>query len=188
MAASDPVVQSIRVAMALNERFGDLAAAPGASFANKAGMSRTLNEDELALRIGEAQQIYPEIWRHLDDARAALVARGVDTALYDAFRAAHGDVKLGVPRVDVEVVTTGYPATIYRSVKTAVFNDVGHRQAKEACRALMAAMPEVDWAAIELAEAAQTSAAIHDLTSGRRRAMIIAAAIAVLVLGYLVLR
>src|ERR1044071_1810225 len=56
----DPVVRSIRIAATLNDRFGALLK-EAASYQKVA---------EFELKIGEAQQIYPEIWRHFDEARA----------------------------------------------------------------------------------------------------------------------
>src|SRR5688572_20670424 len=73
----DAVVRSIRIATRLNERFG--AILREAATEHKAAA--------IELKIGEAQQIYPEIWRHLDEARAALGARGTAVRTYDELRA-----------------------------------------------------------------------------------------------------
>ena len=53
-----PAVRSIRIATTLNDRFGTII--------REAATNQTVAEFEL--KIGEAQQIYPEIWRHLDTA------------------------------------------------------------------------------------------------------------------------
>lgn len=132
---TDPV-QSIRVASALVERFGVLARTPQHNF--YAG-----SVEQTELRIGEAQQIYPEIWRHLGDAYAALVARGVKVPRFEELRA--GDhAHVGV--TDVDVVTYDTRAVS----KTATFNWDGHQRAVAACQVLMAAMPEVDWATLAM--------------------------------------
>jgi hypothetical protein len=150
MPPPDPAVRSIRIATTLNERFRDLMhqrSSPGDGTA------------ELELRIGEAQQIYPEIWNHLDDARKVIAARGGDTASYDAIKAKQG-VALGVTRVEVEdhhsIGLGGYDHT---QTKEAHFNLEGFRSAHKACAALMTAMPEVDWKAIERAENQEIAAA-----------------------------
>lgn len=93
MTPPDPAVRSIRIATTLNERFRDLMhqrSSPGDGTA------------ELELRIGEAQQIFPEIWNHLDDARKVIAERGGDTAAYDTIKASQGPARLGVTRVEVE--------------------------------------------------------------------------------------
>src|SRR5690242_1144143 len=89
----DPAVRSVRVAVALCERFVELLKGPSRVTAHKqrgALLGVSGDEEALSLRIGEAQQVYPEIWRHLDEARAAFAARGIDVAAYDQLRAAEG--------------------------------------------------------------------------------------------------
>src|SRR5690349_16682091 len=113
----DAPVRSLRVANALTERVAVLAT------------TSTLHPTPLDLRIGEAQSLYPEIWRHLDDARDVLHANGRDVSRYAALGAAHVDIK------------------------TAKYNVDGLRAAADARRALEAALPEVDWAALAMREA-----------------------------------
>ncbi len=145
----DPV-QSIRVATNLAERFGALLA------------DRSMPVSELELRIGEAQQLYPEIWRHLDEARTALAEQGRDVAEYDHMRRDEL-AQLGV--TDIESYTTvDYAALIggalrTKQVKTATFNVAGYRRALEACNALMRVMPEIDWRALAHAEEKEIRAA-----------------------------
>src|SRR4051812_39386132 len=82
----DPAARSVRIAVALSERFAELLKGPSTvTVRKKSGAMFGLsgNQDEMSLRIGEAQQLYPEIWRHLDDARAAFAARGLDVSGYD---------------------------------------------------------------------------------------------------------
>jgi hypothetical protein len=149
-APSDDAIRSIRVASTILDRFRDLLA------------KRSMSMDELELKIGESQQIYPEIWRHLGDARNVLAARGVDVAAFDDLR--RGElVELGVTDVEVtrEVDYTALLALRYRerAVKTATFNVAGYQRARQACQVLMATMPEVDWAALARAEDREIAAA-----------------------------
>jgi hypothetical protein len=128
---ADPV-QSIGIAKSLAERFATLS-----SVAHSGVVVN--NVAEMELRIGEAQQIYPEIWRHLEEAYAALVARGITVPRFDELRS--GDhARVGV--LDVEADMYDGRATW----KAARFNIDGHRRAVAACHMLMTAMPEVDWA------------------------------------------
>jgi hypothetical protein len=80
----DPL-QSLGVAAALADHFETLA---------RAGQDT----------IGEAEQIYPEIWRHLDDVRSVLATRGCDVSAYDPLRRAERLLK-GV--VDFQSVYDG---------------------------------------------------------------------------------
>lgn len=151
MTAPDPAVRSIRIASTLAERFLELMhqrTNPGDGSA------------EMELRIGEAQQIYPEIWNHLDDARKVLAERQADTRAYDEIKTAQGPVRIGVTRVEVEdqvdIGLDGYSRT---QTKEAFFNLDGYRAARKALSALMAVMPDVDWKAVERAENQEIAAA-----------------------------
>jgi hypothetical protein len=129
---ADPV-QSIRVASALLGRFPGL-------MKQAAGTS-----SEVELAIGEANQLYPEIWRHLDDARRELGDR--DTSIYDALRATVL-AALGVTEIETHATEwyTRYGTYAGTTLhKVVSFNDEGYQRARDACRALMAVMPEVDW-------------------------------------------
>ncbi|MGE5183029.1 MAG: hypothetical protein ACM31C_13250, partial [Acidobacteriota bacterium] len=143
----DPI-QSIRVATNLAERFRTLVSQTHSGFGE-------LGINDLELKIGEAQQIYPEIWRHLEDARGALVEHGRDVSAFDELR--EGElVKLGVTEIESKTQINYYALMMGRlrlqTVKTATFNAAGYQRAVAACRALMAAMPEVDWVALAKAE------------------------------------
>ncbi|MGE0400896.1 MAG: hypothetical protein AB7T06_29565 [Kofleriaceae bacterium] len=126
-------VQSIRVAAALLGRFpGLMKQASGTS-------------SEVELAIGEANQLYPEIWRHLDEAQRELVDR--DTRAYDVLRASVL-AELGI--TDIHTASTDwytkygtYAGTTHQKVVS--FNYAGYQRALAACKALQAAMPEVDW-------------------------------------------
>jgi hypothetical protein len=103
-------------------------------------------ESEMELAIGESNQLYPEIWRHLDEARADIAGR-YDTARYDALRATvlaeMGITAIGYQEVDWTTKYGAVLATTHR--KVASFDIEGYRRAQDACKALMAAMPHVDW-------------------------------------------
>ncbi|MCX5745256.1 MAG: hypothetical protein NT062_22495 [Proteobacteria bacterium] len=157
-AHSDPPVRSVRVAMALTERFRELVSGPA-----------TGNPQDMSIRIGEAQQLFPEIWTHLDEARKGFAARGRDCAAYDAIRV-HEQGVLGVTNLDL--VTVGYGRNEHQ-IRVAEFNTGGYQRAREAAGALMRAVPEVDWGAIAQAEDAEL-ASIGSLTNGKWIALAIA--------------
>lgn len=175
-AEATSVVQSIRVGAALNEQFGALL------------RRRIYNDPErLASLLGEARQLYPEIWSNLDDARKALVERGIPTDAYDALRASSAARKGGVLDVQVTEQTLAQAALRTSYEKTAYLNAEGHAAATEACNALRAALPHVDWEALDRAEAEEL-AAFGSLgpSRGKKLAfytlMVIAAAVALVLL------
>ena len=154
---TDPV-RAIRMAAALNQRYGAL-------LRQRTGDSL----DALELKIGESQQIYPEIWRYMDEARDALAQRGIVVESYDQIRATEEPGQLAVTDVEVEegfdtvgLLVGGRPA--YYAKKTATFNVGGYRKAEVAVRELKSAMPEVDWAGLERAEQ-QEIEAVGSLTA-----------------------
>jgi hypothetical protein len=138
------VIRSIRVAAALNEQFGVLA------------QPKTYHErDELSRVIGEVRQLYPEIWANLDDARDALAKRGIDVAPYDELRAHPATRAGGV--LDVQATERQIPIGGGAS-KSAYMNLEGHVLATEACHVMRRALPNVDWDALDRAEAAEIAA------------------------------
>jgi hypothetical protein len=170
MPAPDPV-QSLRVSAALVERYRALVST---------GMQDT---SELELAIGEANQLYPEIWRHLDDARAALAAEARDLTAYDAYRRDE-NVHLGVADVESKL-TLDAGALLVGTVrvvhaKTATFNAAGLQSAVAAMRALMGAMPEVDWGALAREEARAVAAFGSVRTIPWKRYAIVGGAVAVI--------
>ena len=173
VAAPDEAVRSLRVASTLLDRYRTLTA------------TQALSSDELELIIGEAQQIYPEIWRHLGDARKTLLAHGRDISGFDAVRRSEL-VELGVTDIDVhtELDIASLLVGRYRqtTVKTATFNAAGYARARQGAQALMAAMPEVDFAALARAEDAEIAAA-GSLQASKWKSLAIAA---VVVLGLLI--
>ncbi|HUS29816.1 MAG TPA: hypothetical protein VMZ53_15030 [Kofleriaceae bacterium] len=111
------------------------------------------SHSELEVTIGEARQIYPEMWRHLDEARIALGERGVDCTAYDNLRRQElGTIGVDVGMtVGVEFYTYGLKVgEIYK--KTASFDADGAHRAIAAIAILRQLMPEVDWAARARAE------------------------------------
>lgn len=130
---ADPV-QSVGVATALARRYRAIAEAE--------------SHAELEVTIGEARQIYPEMWRHLDEARVALGERGVDCSAYDNLRRQElGSIGFDVNMVvGVEFYTRGFKVgEIYK--KTASFDVDGAHRALGAIAILRQLMPEVDWGA-----------------------------------------
>lgn len=166
----DPAVRSIRVAATLNERFG--------AILREAASHQTVAEFEL--KIGEAQQIYPEIWRHLDEARAALGQRGIVVQPYDVLRATERPGQLAVDNIEhtegINPLALAFGQLQHFETKTATFNHEGHTKARQACDALMRAMPEVDWGAIVREEDAEI-AAMGSLSSAKWRQVAVIAAI-----------
>jgi hypothetical protein len=166
----DPAVRSIRIATTLNERFG--------AILGEAASPQKVAEFEL--KIGEAQQIYPEIWRHLDEARAVLAQRGVVVEPYDALRATERPGQLAVDNIEhsegINPLALAVGRLQYVETKTATFNHEGHAKARQACDALMQAMPEVDWRGLERAEEAEI-AAMGSLSSAKWRQLAVVAAV-----------
>jgi hypothetical protein len=131
-------VRAIRMAAALNDRYGAII------------RSRTYRDaNALSIALGEANQLYPEIWVLLDEARRALADRDIDVSLYDAVRTSPAARAPAVLDMD-----TGFAAIVSGGDRTAMLNRAGHLAATEACSLLRAAMPQVDWEALDRAEAA----------------------------------
>ncbi len=171
------------MAAALNQRFGALLRTDPDSV------------DALELKIGEAQQIYPEIWRYLDEAHAALAARGIAVTDYDTIRALEPPGQQAVSRIDVSAFSAlgGLPIgdELYNGSKSATFHVEGHRLAAAAVRVLEAALPDVDWAGLDHAERAEIAAA-GSLTAGNwlqlgKTLGVLAAALAIVLVIYKVM-
>jgi len=170
----DPAVRSIRIAAILNERFGAIIREA----------ESVENVAEVELKIGEAQQIYPEIWRHLDEARAALDQRGVAVADFDALRATERPGQLAVANIEhtegINVLALALGELQHFETKTASFNHEGHVKARDACDALMQAMPNVAWAELARQEAAEI-AEVGSLNARKWRQLAVPVGILVLV-------
>ena len=137
-------VSSIRTAQALNERFGVLIRP-----------SNTHDDEKFSSTLGEARQLYPNIWSHLDQARNDLAQRGIPVERYDALRADRAVDQGAVLDVEVEQDAFTIPG---RAEKTAYLNSRGHALAQQACTVLRASLPTVDWDALERADADQLAA------------------------------
>lgn len=169
-------ISSVRVAAALNERFAVLAE------------PRTYREpEELSSVIGEARQLYPQIWSHLDDARTALVRQGVEVSGYDELRASSEASAPGVLDVMVKEGREKKVELYFAGgiAKSARMNVEGHATAVRACDLLRRAMPQVDFAALDRADAQQLGDA-GSLRTGRRSAIIIGLIGALVVAGIVV--
>ena len=170
---TDPV-RSIRMAAALNQRFGAL-------LRTDTGES----VDEMELKIGEMNQIYPEIWRYMDEARAELAQRGIDVADFDAIRATERAGKLGTESIEVEehINPLGLIAgPLFVQTKTVAFNAEGYQKAHAAVHSLKSAMPDVDWVGLDRAEQAEIAAA-GSLTAGNWKQLGIQIAVVGALLG-----
>src|SRR5687767_14573717 len=151
----DPAIRSVRIAVALCDRFAELLKGPSMVVATQqsgALFGVSGDEESLSLRIGEVQQIYPEIWRHLDEARAAFAKRNVDVSAFDAIRKQEGTALGAKPDLDYNRYHAGSDS-LEQTVKTANFNNEGYTRARKAADALMRATPHIDWAAIAKKEA-----------------------------------
>lgn len=151
----DPAVRSVRVANALCDRFAELLKGPTAVVShksNRALLGVSGDEEALSLRIGEAQQLYPEIWSHLDDARQAFAARGADVSAFDVLR--ENERRFVGTGVGVQTGYTGVggPYGFVETFKQAHFNQGGLLRARSAITALQNATPMINWAAIAKAE------------------------------------
>lgn len=167
---TDPV-QSIRVASALLGRF------PGLM------KQASTTESEMELAIGEANQLYPEIWRHMDEARTVL-AIDHDVARYDALRATVL-AELGITEIGFQEInwTTRYGVVVHTTQrKVAGFDFEGYQRARTACQALMAAMPEIDWDSLAREDVREIAAAGSLQSSKYRRFAKIAAGLGALAL------
>ena len=109
--------------------------------------------------FAEANDAYPEIWRHLDRARKVLANRGANTAAYDELRphaaksASRGD-----------------------SIDKSALDD-----AKRAIAELKLAVPGADWEAIE----ARTAGLVNAPLSRRRQRIVVACVVGAIMLAVL---
>ncbi len=107
--------------------------------------------------LAEANDAYPEIWRHLDRARRVLANRGINTAAFDEMR----------PHA-AKAVTRG-----------STIDGVALDDAKRAIAELKLVVPGADWDAIE----ARTAGLVNAPLSRRRQRVVLAAIIGVIALG-----
>jgi hypothetical protein len=142
-------IQAIRVAAALNARCGDLM---------RSKLTDQLGIGDVESVAGEVRQVYPAMWSQLDSARASLARHGIDVSTYDAVRGT-GPIGDGIVEVALEKSTS----LVRRGDKTVYFDGQGLTAADAACRALKAALPQVDWEALDRAD----DAAMVDLRPAR---------------------
>jgi hypothetical protein len=161
MTTSDPAVRSIQIATTLVERLAELLKPRRTD--GLASVVGSAASDGLELRIGEAQQIAPEIWRHLDDARRVFVEGGIDVADYDLIRSEQNPALLATRNIDVsrKLDLLGLIQGQFKIVekKSVEWDTGGLVRAVAACVALKAKRRDVDWDALERAERAQIAAA-----------------------------
>jgi hypothetical protein len=169
------------MAAALNQRYGAL-------LRTSTGDSI----DAMELKIGEMNQIYPEIWRYLDEARTALAGRGIEVVDYDALRATERPGQLGTESIEVEErfnalgLVTSLAGPAFEQTKTVTYNVEGHRKANAAVHTLKRALPDVDWVALDRAEQAEIAAA-GSLTAGNWKQLGLQVAIVAALLGVVVI-
>lgn len=169
---ADPV-RSIQIASALLERLVELLR-PRRGGELLGMLSPEVAADHLELRLGEAQQLMPEVWRHLDEARNAMHARGLRVAGYDEIRSipdpallatSEIEVKrkldvLGLVQGDLKIVTTKTVKWDTRNVIIAAL----------AVDFLKDEVPDVDWAALDKAHADEI-AAVGSLRTTRMKSV-----------------
>ena len=142
MCGTCDAIRSIRVAATLNKRYGEII--------KKQSYSQV---EDLENAVGEAEQIYPEIWSQLDNARAALVQEGHAVPRYDHLRAqVYG---AAITNVDVNESVQLLGGGVH---KTVSLNHDGHHQAFAADEVLRSVLPDVDWVGMDRAEAAEIAA------------------------------
>lgn len=154
--ASDPAVRHIQIASALVDRLGELLRPQrGAGVLTVLGGGDVVS-DALELKLGEAQQISPEIWRHLDDARGLLAKRGVDLAGYDELRSLQSAALLATSNIDVQRKLDHF-GLLHGSIrvittKTVTWDAGNLTSAIAACALMKRVMPETDWEALDRAD------------------------------------
>jgi len=109
--------------------------------------------------LGEANDAYPEIWRHLDRARRVLANRGINTAAYDELR----------------------PHARRSVARGEAIDRVALDDAKRAIAELKLVVPGADWDAIE----ARTAGLVNAPLSRRRQRVVVAIVIGVFMLAVL---
>jgi len=109
--------------------------------------------------LAEANDAYPEIWRHLDRARRVLAHRGINTAAYDELR----------------------PQAARSLSRGEQIDRVALDDAKRAIAELKLVVPGADWDAIE----ARTAGLVSAPLSRRRQRIVIAAVVGAVALAVL---
>ncbi len=165
------VIRHVGIARTVLDRFEALARGPSRTDALGDALGRigTQSYDRDAarqLRIGEATQIFPEVWINLDATAAALRALGEPCSALEGIRAGEEPhpqaIRLGSDELNLQSA----------------------HAARAAIAAVEAATPAVDWAAIARADAAFADDAYRQLGGRSRKAVgIIGVVLMLVVLG-----
>lgn len=98
--------------------------------------------------IGSADQVYPEIWKRLDAARAIAAPSGRDLAYYDQIRNYVGaDAANGIKSVTTVTTTNivGVFPVLHGGSKIAEGNAEGVRTARDAIATFRSLFPDLQW-------------------------------------------
>lgn len=165
-----------------------------AQFVGLAPRLSSLLPADVSTAMGEAQNLYPELWAALDRGRAVLRERGVEVPAYDEARARQPAAMLGF-QVNLEdrshyaaastlaVFMFGGPVGVAAGsaidiagllgAKHGETNKSGLRDARTAIDALKAAMPEVDWKTVHQTETRAAASALDGLARARHKKLLI---------------
>jgi len=185
----DPAVRSIQIASTLVTRLAELIR-PRRSAEVIQRLAGEVAADQLELRLGEAQQIAPEIWRHLDDAHRAMAERGVQVAGYAELRALPNPALLATSNIEVKR-KLDVLGLVQGDLRVVVTKDVTWDPniilgAIAAIAMLEASLPDVDWDALDRADREQIEA-VGSLRSARWKAaakwLAVAAAVTAISIG-----
>ena len=152
------VIRHVGIARTVLDRFEELARGPstaeqlGTALGRIGAQSYDRDADE-QLRVGEASQIFPEVWINLDAAGRTLAALGEPCS--------------GIPAPNAD------NRLAFRVGHAGVdgFNLESARAARAAIRAIEAATPAIDWAGIVAADAAFAADAYRQLGGRSRKAI-----------------
>ncbi len=171
------VIRHVGIARTVLDRFEELARGPSTaqqigSVLGRIGTDDFDRDPGRQLRIGEASQIFPEVWTNLDAAARALDALAEPCSAYAHLRAGQD----------------AYPLA-FRPGSTELDLQSAHA-ARAAIQAIEAATPAIDWAGIARADAALAADAYRQLGGRSHKVVgILGAAITIVVLiGYFAIR
>jgi hypothetical protein len=140
------IVQEVEIAEALLGHY-----VASLSQADVASMMLSLERDQRLANeaaIGSAEQVYPEIWKRLDAARAIAAPSGRDCAYYDQIRSHVGaDAANGIKSVTTVTTTNlvGVVPVLHGGSKIAEGNADGVRAARDAIATFRSVFPDLPW-------------------------------------------
>ena len=148
---------------------------------------KSLLPADVSIAMGEARNLYPELWAALDRGRTALRERGVDVPVYDETRRrqpaamdgfqVHNNERNELGNVETTAVLVffgGLGATIHSlGAKQGEANTSGLKDARTALDALQNAMPDADWKSLRHTEARATELALDDFARARRKKLLV---------------